>query len=52
MFKVNDKVVYGTHGVCKIAEITNKTVGKCTMNYYVLKPIYQENQTLYVPTEY
>lgn len=49
MYKVNDTVVYGAQGVCKIAEITEKILGATAIQYYVLKPIYDERNTIFVP---
>ena len=50
MFSVGQTVLYGTNGVCKIEDITVKTVGKVKMEYYVLKPVGSESSTLFVPT--
>lgn len=49
MFKVNDTVLYGAHSVCKIADITVKELGGESVEYYVLKPIYDTKSTLFVP---
>lgn len=49
MFQVNDTVSYGTHGVCQITEIGEKNLTGKSMEYYILKPVYNENSTLYVP---
>ncbi len=51
MFKVNDRVLYGAEGACVITDITNRKIGGGTRRYYVLKPLYGGNMTLYVPTE-
>ena len=51
MFKVNDRLIYGAQGVCTVAEICEKTIGKNTAKYYVLKPVSQENNTIFVPVE-
>lgn len=50
MFELNEKVLYGTNGVCEISEITQKTIGKEKIEYYVLKPVYNPNSTVFVPT--
>ncbi len=50
MFSVGQTVLYGTNGVCKIDDITNKKVGKISMEYYVLKPVCSGTSTLFVPT--
>ena len=49
MFQVNDTVSYGTHGVCQITEIGEKNLTGKPMEYYILKPVYNENSTLYIP---
>lgn len=51
MFNVNDRVIYGAQGVCTVAQICEKTIGNNTAKYYVLKPVYQENNTIFVPVE-
>lgn len=51
MFKVNDSVLYGSQGVCKIEKIEAKEIGKTKRDYYVLRPIYQENNTIFVPVD-
>ena len=51
MFSAGDTVSYGTGGICKIKEITEMTVGKVKKEYFVLVPVYDENSTLYVPTD-
>lgn len=49
MFEVGEKVLYSVNGVCEITDITEKTFGKTIMRYYVLKPLYNESSTLFVP---
>lgn len=51
MFNVGEKVMYSVNGVCEITEITEKTFSETKMKYYVLKPLYNSNATLFVPTE-
>lgn len=51
MFKAGEAVIYGTQGVCKITEITEKDIGGKVRNYYCLKPLYQSNNTVFVPTD-
>lgn len=50
-YKVGDTVLYGTDGVCRIAEITNQKIGGTTLTYYILKPIYNEKSTIFVPVD-
>ena len=49
MYKINDTVVYGGNGVCRIEDITSRDIAGTSMKYYVLKPVYDSNSTLYVP---
>ncbi len=53
MFKINDTVVHTGMGVCKITEIKSENFAKLgTRQFYVLKPIYDNNQTtVYVPVD-
>ncbi len=51
MLKVEDYVIYGASGVCKIAEIKKERMRGVTKEYYVLKPVYAENSTVYVPLD-
>lgn len=49
MYQVNDIVFYNLHGVCKISETAEKQIGKEKAQYYVLKPVYDEASTFFVP---
>ena len=49
MFEVNDTIMYGTQGICKIVEITEKDFMGTKKEYYVLKPISDEGATLFAP---
>lgn len=51
MFQVNDIVLYSSSGVCKITEITQKEIGNQKIDYYVLKPVYENRSTVFVPTK-
>ncbi|NLN81626.1 MAG: CarD family transcriptional regulator [Clostridiales bacterium] len=51
MFSIDDYVVYGTTGVCKIADIRTDCFGCEEKEYYILQPVYTKNSTLYVPTD-
>lgn len=51
MFKIGEVVVYGAQGVCKIDCIQTKQIGKQSADYYVLKPLFNENTSLFVPVE-
>ena len=49
MFQINDTILYGSEGVCTVTDIVEKDFGAKVMRYYVLKPVYNSNSTLYVP---
>lgn len=49
MFEVNDTIMYGTQGICKIVEITEKDFMGTKKEYYVLKPINDAGATLFAP---
>lgn len=39
LFKAGDLIIYSTHGVCRIDDISDKTVAGETKSYYTLHPI-------------
>lgn len=47
---VGQLVVYGIHGVCKIAGTEEKTVDRKKVEYYVVQPISQAGSCFYVPS--
>jgi len=49
MYETNEFVLYGAHGVCEVAEITEKELNGSAVEYYVLKPVYDPNSTIFVP---
>ena len=49
MYQVNDMIVYGAHGVCRIAEIEERDFNGSPIEYYILKPVYDEKATIFVP---
>lgn len=51
MYQVGEKVVYGSHGVCTIAELEIKSIDRQKVQYYVLEPMEQPGARYYVPTE-
>lgn len=48
-YKINDTVLYGADGVCRVAEITEFPIGKEKIKYYILRPVYDENSKIMVP---
>ena len=49
MFEVNDVIVYGAEGICRITGIESKTFSGEKKEYYVLKPETGSGSTIYVP---
>ena len=51
MFQVDDIVIYGVHGVCKIENIETKQFMGEKKEYYVLRPVSDEAATLFAATQ-
>ncbi|MBE6810673.1 MAG: hypothetical protein E7521_06420 [Ruminococcaceae bacterium] len=51
LFKIGDTVVYGAQGICKIDCIETKQIGRQKQDYYVLKPIFNQNTSVFVPVD-
>lgn len=51
MFGVNDTVMYENYEVCKIVAVRPERFQKKEVLYYVLKPVYDGNSTIYSPVE-
>lgn len=51
MYDVNDTVLYGKQGVCVIKNIVKENFTGKPMDYYYLKPSYNESTVIYVPVE-
>lgn len=51
MFKIGDTVVYGAQGICKIDSVETKLIGRQKQDYYVLKPIFNQNTSVFVPVD-
>ena len=51
MFKINDVLVYGTQGVCKIVDIEEKSISGTKKKYYVLKPSDEKRPTIFAPVD-
>ncbi|MDR1731696.1 MAG: hypothetical protein LBR61_06330 [Synergistaceae bacterium] len=49
MYSVNDTVLYGGLGLCRIMEVSEKNLRGKTLEYYVLKPLSDEKSTIFVP---
>ena len=51
LFNIGDVLLYGAQGICKIDGIEAKQIGKEITDYYVLKPISNENTAVFVPVK-
>ena len=51
MFQVNDVIIYGTQGVCKITDTEEKKVSGKKKTYFVLKPVGSSGPTIFAPTD-
>jgi len=51
MFQVNDVIVYGVQGVCRITGTEEKSVSGKKKTYFVLKPVNDRGATLYAPVD-
>lgn len=49
MFQINDTVIYGNQGVCKIESIEVREFMGNKKEYYVLKPVKDSSATIYAP---
>ena len=49
MYQVGDRVVYGIHGVCVVAELEKRVVDRKTVTYLVLEPVGQDGSRYLVP---
>lgn len=51
MFRVNDVIIYGAQGVCKIIGTEEKTVSGKKKTYFILKPVSDKGATIFAPTD-
>ncbi len=49
MYQKDCVVIYGLHGVCRIADVTIKDFSGQEETYYILKPIFDDRSTFFVP---
>lgn len=49
LFQNGEYVMYGTYGVCQITGTTEQQIGANRLLYYVLKPVFQQSSTVFVP---
>lgn len=48
---VNDVILYGNDGVCRVIEKVKKKFAGQYNEYYILKPVHNETSTIYVPVD-
>lgn len=51
MYDINDTVLYGANGICKISDICEKDFSGTVKKYYLLRPLANEGMTIFVPVE-
>lgn len=51
MFEVGDLIVYATHGICRVDDISEMTFYDMTKTYYILHPIEDPKLTIRVPVD-
>ena len=52
MNNIGDLVIYAKHGICRIDDICDRTIGGVTRAYYVLHPVENNHQlTISVPVD-
>lgn len=49
MFKINDYVVYGSNGVCRVEDIEKMSLRNQELEYYILSPVYNNKMTIKIP---
>ena len=50
MFQVGDQVVYGIHGVCRVADQEERVIDRKRVTYLALEPVGQDGSRYLVPT--
>jgi CarD family transcriptional regulator len=51
VYGVNDTVLYKAHGVCRITAITEKEINGRSQEYFVLKPVFDDKSTIFLPVQ-
>lgn len=51
MYELNQILVYGNSGVCRLVDIRTETFTDTPALYYILSPVFSSQSTLYVPIE-
>lgn len=50
---MNDLIVYGNHGVCKVEDVGTLSISMADKQkqYYTLRPVYQRESVIYAPVD-
>ena len=51
MYQIGEIFVYGSSGVCEIVDIKKADFGGSEKTYYILAPIYDKKETIFVPVD-
>ncbi len=51
VFQVGQQVLYGIHGICRIADVEVRVIDRKKVEYYVLEPVEQAGSRYYIPTQ-
>ncbi|MCR5600803.1 MAG: CarD family transcriptional regulator [Ruminococcus sp.] len=51
MYNVDDVVMYGTFGICKIIAVEKRNFTGEEQEYFILRPVNSDKNAFYVPTE-
>jgi len=51
MYKTGDVIVYSAHGLCRIEDITDRTIQDVTRTYYVMHPLAHPDLTISCPVD-
>ena len=51
MFQVNDVIIYGVQGVCRIIGTEEKLLNGKKKIYFILKPVSDQGATIFAPTD-
>lgn len=51
MYTVSEIIAYSSQGVCEITEICQREVAGKIMDYYVMKPVFDNRSTVFVPVD-
>ena len=53
MFAIEDYIIYGNHGVCKVENIGTVSLPMADKDkiYYTLRPVYMNEAVVYAPVE-